>query len=133
MKKLMFLLVCSAAFSLSTWAQEEVKVLKMTAVRTNNQEVVVSLYDTDNFWGPKVYMDDKRIVIDGRSMLLSRVREIRFHIDTEVVDEIQDVELQPAVANIYGMDGRLVRKDATSTEGLPKGMYIMNGKKLVVK
>lgn len=108
-------------------------MLKMTAVRTNNQEVVVSLYDTDNFWGPKVYMDDKRIVIDGRSMLLSRVREIRFHIDTEVVDEIQDVELQPAVANIYGMDGRLVRKDATSTEGLPKGMYIMNGKKLIVK
>lgn len=108
-------------------------MLKMTAVRTNNQEVVVSLYDTDNFWGPKVYMDDKRIVIDGRSMLLSRVREIRFHIDTEVVDGIQDVELQPAVANIYGMDGRLVRKDATSTEGLPKGMYIMNGKKLIVK
>ena len=49
MKRLLFLVVCLAAFSFSAWAQEEVKVLKMTAVRTNNQEVTVSLYDTDDF------------------------------------------------------------------------------------
>lgn len=107
-------------------------MLKMTAVRTNNQEVTVSLYDTDDFWGPKAYMDDKRLVIGGRSMLLSRVREIRFFIDTEVVDEVKPVEV-PEVADIYGMDGRLVRKNAASLEGLPKGLYIMNGKKMVVK
>lgn len=132
MKRLMFLVVCLATFSFSARAQEEVKVLKMTAVRTNNQEVTVSLYDTDDFWGPKAYMDDKRLVIGGRSMLLSRVREIRFFIDTEVIDEVKPVEV-PDVADIYGMDGRLVRKNAASLEGLPKGLYIMNGKKMVVK
>lgn len=132
MKRLMFLVVCLVAFSLSALAQEEVTVLKMTAVRTNNQEVTVSLYDTDDFWGPKAYMDDKRLVIGGRSMLLSRVREIRFFIDTEVIDEVKSVEV-PEVADIYGMDGRLVRKNAASLEGLPKGLYIMNGKKMVVK
>lgn len=132
MKRLLFLVVCLAAFPFSAWAQEEVKVLKMTAVRTNNQEVTVSLYDTDDFWGPKAYMDDKRLVVGGRSMLLSRVREIRFFIDTEVIDEVKPVEV-PEVADIYGMDGRLVRKNAASLEGLPKGLYIMNGKKMVVK
>ena len=132
MKRLLFLVVCLAAFSFSAWAQEEVKVLKMTAVRTNNQELTVSLYDTDDFWGPKAYMDDKRLVIGGRSMLLSRVREIRFFIDTEVVDEVKPVEV-PEVSDIYSLDGRLVRKNAASLEGLPKGLYIMNGKKMVVK
>ena len=132
MKRLLFSVVCLAAFSFSAWAQEEVKVLKMTAVRTNNQEVTVSLYDTDDFWGPKAYMDDKRLVVGGRSMLLSRVREIRFFIDTEVIDEVKPVEV-PEVSDIYSLDGRLVRKNAASLEGLPKGLYIMNGKKMVVK
>lgn len=132
MKRLLFLVVCLAVFSFSAWAQEEVKVLKMTAVRTNNQEVTVSLYDTDDFWGPKAYMDDKRLVVGGRSMLLSRVREIRFFIDTEVIDEVKPVEV-PEVFDIYSLDGRLVRKNAASLEGLPKGLYIMNGKKMVVK
>lgn len=132
MKRLLFLVVYLAAFSFSALAQEEVKVLKMTAVRTNNQEVTVSLYDADDFWGPKAYMEDKRLVIGGRSMLLSRVREIRFFIDTEVIDEVKPVEV-PEVADIYSLDGRLVRKNATSTEDLPKGLYIMSGKKMVVK
>lgn len=132
MKRLLLLVVCLAAFSFSALAQEEVKVLKMTAVRTNNQEVTVSLYDADDFWGPKAYMEDKRLVIGGRSMLLSRVREIRFFIDTEVIDEVKSVEV-PEVADIYSLDGRLVRKNAASTEDLPKGLYIMSGKKMVVK
>lgn len=132
MKRLLLLVVCLAAFSFSALAQEEVKVLKMTAVRTNNQEVTVSLYDADDFWGPKAYMEDKRLVIGGRSMLLSRVREIRFFIDTEVIDEVNPVEV-PEVADIYSLDGRLVRKNAASTEDLPKGLYIMSGKKMVVK
>lgn len=132
MKRLLLLVVCLAAFSFSALVQEEVKVLKMTAVRTNNQEVTVSLYDADDFWGPKAYMEDKRLVIGGRSMLLSRVREIRFFIDTEVIDEVKPVEV-PEVADIYSLDGRLVRKNAASTEDLPKGLYIMSGKKMVVK
>lgn len=132
MKRLLLLVVCLAAFSFSALAQEEVKVLKMTAVRTNNQEVTVSLYDADDFWGPKAYMEDKRLVIGGRSMLLYRVREIRFFIDTEVIDEVKPVEV-PEVADIYSLDGRLVRKNAASTEDLPKGLYIMSGKKMVVK
>ena len=36
-------------------------------------------------------------------------------------------------ANIYNLNGQLVRQGATSTEGLPSGLYIVGGKKVVVK
>lgn len=36
-------------------------------------------------------------------------------------------------ANIYNMNGILVRSNATSTDGLAKGVYIFKGKKIVVK
>ena len=133
MKKILLTALCLAACSISAWSQEEVKVLKMTAVRTTGQNVEVSLYDAANFWGPMLNKAEERLVIGGRSLTLSRVKEIRFSVVTEIVDGITEVELQPTVAHIYGMDGRLVRRDATTTEGLPKGMYIMNGKKVVVK
>jgi hypothetical protein len=35
--------------------------------------------------------------------------------------------------NIYSTTGVLVRQNATSTEGLPAGIYISNGRKIVVK
>ena len=35
--------------------------------------------------------------------------------------------------DIYNTNGQLVRKNATSTDGLSKGLYIMNGKKVIVK
>lgn len=35
--------------------------------------------------------------------------------------------------NVYTIDGRLVRKNATSLEGLASGLYIFNGQKYVVK
>ena len=36
-------------------------------------------------------------------------------------------------ADIYSIDGRLVKKNATTVNGLASGVYIMNGKKYVVK
>ena len=35
--------------------------------------------------------------------------------------------------DVYTIDGRLVRRQATSTDGLAKGVYIINGKKQVVR
>ena len=36
-------------------------------------------------------------------------------------------------ANIYDMNGRLVRGNAYTTNGLPNGMYLINGKKIIIK
>lgn len=37
------------------------------------------------------------------------------------------------LGDIYNMSGMLVRKAATTTEGLPRGLYLLNGKKIVVR
>ena len=36
-------------------------------------------------------------------------------------------------ADIYSIGGQLIRRQATDTDGLPAGIYIINGKKLIVK
>lgn len=42
--------------------------------------------------------------------------------------------VMPAVSsNIYSLDGRIVRRNASSLEGLSKGIYVYQGKKVVVK
>ena len=38
-----------------------------------------------------------------------------------------------SLGDIYNMSGVLVRKAATTTEGLPRGLYLLNGKKIVVR
>jgi hypothetical protein len=35
--------------------------------------------------------------------------------------------------NVYNVQGQLVRRNATQADGLPAGLYIVNGKKMVVK
>lgn len=42
--------------------------------------------------------------------------------------------IKPAVSsNIYSLDGRIVRRNASSLDGLSKGIYVYQGKKIVVK
>ena len=46
---------------------------------------------------------------------------------------IQTVGVEVAPADIFDLSGRIVKKAATSLEGLDKGVYLMNGKKVLVK
>ena len=43
------------------------------------------------------------------------------------------VEQLEAIFNIYSIDGKLVRQNSDSKVGLEKGIYIINGKKVIVK
>ena len=73
--------------------------------------------------------------VDGQSS-----KSFEYEIDG-VVDQvngdataIEGIEAeQQHSANIYNLNGQLVRQGATSTEGLPSGLYIVGGKKVVVK
>ena len=49
-----------------------------------------------------------------------------------VQDAIRDVLFTQPV-DIYTLAGRLVRQKATTTSGLPAGVYIVNGRKLVIR
>lgn len=57
---------------------------------------------------------DGRLTVSGRSALQAVV-----------------VFAQPA--DVYSLTGRLVRSQVLSTAGLPRGVYVVNGRKLVVK
>ena len=50
-----------------------------------------------------------------------------------IPDGINGIETAKTIdSNVYGIDGRIVKRNA-SLEGLPKGLYIVNGKKYLVK
>ena len=51
---------------------------------------------------------------------------------TTSIDDLETV-LDEAPANIYNLNGQLVRAKATSTDGLPQGIYIFRGKKIAVQ
>lgn len=60
--------------------------------------------------------------------------------DETVVTYINGVQEDGIINNIfdgptgiYTINGQLIRKDATSLEGLSKGIYIVNGKKIAIK
>ena len=47
---------------------------------------------------------------------------------------IQELHTNPASSqHIYSLDGRVVRTHTGSTDGLRPGLYIINGKKVVIK
>jgi hypothetical protein len=47
--------------------------------------------------------------------------------------DIKTVKSDKCNCNVYSCNGVMVKKDATSLEGLPHGLYIMKGKKYAVK
>ena len=62
----------------------------------------------------------------------NNVNEMRFIIDDELT-HITEIDGEPTHFDVYNMQGVLVRKNATSLEGLRKGIYIVNGKKRIIK
>lgn len=68
--------------------------------------------------------------------LLSAPKQIQiFECDenglTDIETAIEESEQTTWPADVYDLNGRLVRKAATNMDGLNKGMYIVNGKKIV--
>jgi len=59
--------------------------------------------------------------------------------DTEVLltrgsaNGIPTMDADVVPAHIYDLTGRLVKRNATSTEGLQKGIYLINKKKITIK
>jgi hypothetical protein len=60
------------------------------------------------------------------------INEMRFIIDGEETN-ITEIDGEPLSYDVYNLNGMLVRKNATDLNGLRKGIYIVNGKKYIVK
>lgn len=52
---------------------------------------------------------------------------------TAIEDALINTDSHSVSGNIYNLNGQMVRQNATSTEGLAKGVYIVGGKKVVVR
>ena len=62
-----------------------------------------------------------------------RVYETKEEMDN-VIDGVNGVKADTKTSgNVYTVNGQLVRKNASTLMGLPKGIYIQGGKKIVVK
>lgn len=83
--------------------------------------------------GPVVNFTDNRVYFGSRQYLLSAIKGFTFHM--EVVSGVRDIRPDEADQPfpVYSVDGRLVRANALSLQGLPKGIYIVKGKKHIVK
>ncbi len=81
------------------------------------------------------YTDDS-FIIDGQQK--ARDNGTTFGLDDDAtgiaLPEIVIVTPDRAVSgNIYNLAGQLVRRNATTTDGLPAGIYVSGGKKYIVK
>lgn len=115
---------------------DEVNVVYMTATTTNGKTMETRLLETEGEILPRFYTVDNTIRINSVVYLKDEIASIRFSIRTETVDAINEVEADDEGAKkhaVYTLDGKLVRTDAASLEELPKGIYIINKKKVVVK
>ena len=66
----------------------------------------------------------------------STAKLLGFSIDevpTGIIAIEEDGEMHVTSGNIYTLDGRLVRQNATSLEGLQPGVYVVDGKKYIIK
>lgn len=67
---------------------------------------------------------------------VSLSKAVTFSFDDDNTTGIEEIAVLPRKqqqTNVYSLDGQLVRKGTKSTIGLAKGIYIVNGKKVIVK
>ena len=98
-----------------------------------NEDGGVRIFASSSYYGATTIADsllDKEVTVEG--VIWSDGLHLT-GISTKVVTAINAIETKNVenTGNVYSIDGRLVRRNATSLEGLPKGIYIYNGKKVV--
>ena len=72
------------------------------------------------------------VTVDGILFITEHQAERRFAPLHGGTTGILTVEGSEAM-DVYGLDGRQIRRQATTTDGLKKGIYVINGKKHVVR
>ena len=135
-KKLLVLL----SLSLGAWqgmVAEDIDVLYMVTTLTSGEKYEMMLTNESTFTGPKIMRQDKTFVINGTSHAADEIGEIRF--EKRTVDAIVNIDDDMAqvreVDGVYNLNGQKVCDLATLASDpslLPKGIYIVNGRKTVI-
>lgn len=111
-----------------------VEAYQFTATTMAGSSVSVILAKSDDKVGPRMLHKDRVFRLDGKEINASDIQYIR--IAKTMVSAVREVNVQPvphADNNVYSINGQLVRRNANTLDNLPKGIYIVNGKKHIVK
>lgn len=87
---------------------------------------------------PERVLSDGTYTLTAKNIRLSTAKGVEEKLDnitaSIICSDINTVEHTPQwPANIYDLSGRLVRKDATSLQGLHPGAYIINRQKVIIQ
>ena len=81
-----------------------------------------------------IYSGKGHITVSDAILVDEQENEVNFGSATSgLVTGINYLNAENMPVDIYTVGGKLVKKAATSTKGLPKGIYIVNGQKVTVK
>jgi hypothetical protein len=138
MKKKILALLCLV---LGVWQgamAEDIDVLYMVTTLTYGTKYEVMLTNESTFTGPKILRGDKTFIINGTTYSADEIGEIRF--EKRTIDMITPAPVAPQKGAVYNLNGQKVCDidpslgDAgeQNLSSLPKGIYIVNGKKIVV-
>ena len=111
-----------------------VEAYQFTATTMAGSSGSVILAKSDDKEGPRMLHKDRVFRLDGKEINASDIQYIR--IAKTMVSAIREIDVQPVPHvdnNVYSINGQLVRRNADTLDNLPKGIYIVNGKKHIVK
>ena len=111
-----------------------VEAYQFTATTMAGSSVSVILAKSDDKEGPRMLHKDRVFRLDGKEINASDIQYIR--LAKTMVSAIREIDVQPVPHvdnNVYSINGQLVRRNADTLDNLPKGIYIVNGKKHIVK
>lgn len=111
-----------------------VEAYQFTATTMTGSSVSVILAKSDDKEGPRMLHKDRVFRLDGKEINASDIQYIR--IAKTMVSAIREIDVQPVPHvdnNVYSINGQLMRRNADTLDNLPKGIYIVNGKKHIVK
>ena len=135
-KRLLPLLLASLAVLPQVSRADSKQMFASLVFNSSRQVADIQLYlPTAGQRGPVVRFAENRLYVGKRGYALTGLKGLTFHMET--VTGVRDILTDETAADkpfaVYSVDGRLVRRDATSLDGLPKGIYIAKGNKYVVK
>lgn len=88
-------------------------------------------------WKHRSYIYFNRVTAGAKAISLQNMSVNGFENDEDNTTGIENLLFESGIlthsADVYSIDGRLVRSKALNLNGLPKGIYIVNGKKYVKK
>ncbi len=141
----------AAQFDLRLAEGQTLKAIRLNSSRKNGHQVAYAKVG-DNYYRVLAYAignqsfngqqgelvsietsgNSAQVTVENILFTTKQMTTIKFAPLQSTVTGIEVIS-QMSASDIYTVDGRLVRKQATSTEGLEKGIHIINHKKVIVK